>query len=633
MPNEQGFLTPEDLRNRPSVPADDGTTRAAMAAFSGLHQASRLTPFPGAPLELPLALKLAFSGLDQAARLTPFLGGPLELSPEWKRTLDAWQEHARRNRDRAQKHVTQDHVAAALPRIDWQVFLRKQRGDEEDAQLVQVLADLGAAFAETTPAAAKLQAGLARELLFFAWADVAADVSFDGDDSEPVDWVNKATGEKFTQPATMGDVTMFFEHAIREENADYWRDFSSRYVERDILEGFWAGYLHATRAAIPEPNMRTVLSGDGTMLIPSTGLILETWRGLNIGARGFDVDASGYPTQRLRQKRNVNASLTMTADSLPAAWDRVKSLGKGSPEAFIGLVAHFMRARSESALWGSYDGYVSRDALTNFRGVKKHNRAYRADDSRDTVEAVDALKGLYINGSHKVWMSAKDGGKRRPVDMLIRGQAFTLDIIPRTGTPEEREAFLASGPGWGNDIAPENIAGWAYKFGFWADCLREGTPQFAKMLEAVTNYPAVQGLYARRLGFVLTMAFRIQAHERNWSQPHLISDLLDDAGIEPERNRARVVERFAVALQELNRDGVIASATYGDGSPITTRPPQHLGGKWFEKWLALGVIVTPPSAIKSEYYAIGQNNPKAAAETAKTQRKNVSRTVKMPPKV
>lgn len=532
---------------------------------------------------------------------------------------ELWAARNRRARDMARPHVTDAHVRESVGKIDWEQFLAAQReGDTPDTPTDDVLEALAAQLAR--PADTALREELTRELLYIGWAHAAGSLGYDGPNTEPFTYDDPETGETQTFTATAELVTdyLFTQELSTPED---WAALSREYVERDILAGILESLERGAPALVdvPQPNGYSALDTEGRYWAPSAPAVREIHRALMIGAEGMRAGDDGQPTVRLRKRAGVDASIAVLHDTVPAAWEAAKKLGPAAADAFIILIAHYVQNRQRPMLWEQYDGYIGRDEVSQLRGKRMHKRVYRPEDCRETVEGVTALSRVYVNGIHTIWQKGK--AQRVP----IRGQLFILDIIPRTSTPEALEAFLAGAAGWGADIPPENVAGWGYRIGPWGESLRTESPQLAPLLAAVLQYPAVHGLYPRRLGFVISMSYRDRAHTRSWDQPYRIRDLLDDAGI-PRDRPERVLQRFAEAWETLERDGITAGATYDDGSAITPDPPTHLGRYWFKAWLDWGVCVTPPSRIERELWPIGQKNPALNPEAKRRSRKRTKNT-------
>lgn len=368
-----------------------------------------------------------------------------------------------------------------------------------------------------------------------------------------------------------------------------------------------AAVLQDDKGATQAPFSIPAFNGDGIARVLSGGVMHHLWRGI-VEPSDWQHDDTGRPV-RVFDGRGAQGFLRTKHVNAAAAWDAVKRLGDVPADVFIIVVAKMMANSSRPSLWDDGAVYIGRDELTGYRGKRKHKRAYKPEDSRETVEAVQALECLYTRGIRDSY--EKRHGK---VKVPFEGRVILVkDTTPRLLAPDHVSPFLAGEGGPLTD--PKDIAGWHIELGSWAGDLRAESLAFAPIMQRLLTYPKAHGRSMRRLGFALAFAFRIRAQEQNWRQPYRIGDLLRDAALTVDaRNPGRTVDRVHEALIELQRDEIIGEARYvtaPDDDPLAIASDHTKG--WVARWLEQGIIITPSPKTTAAYQAL-------RAKTAPTSR-------------
>jgi hypothetical protein len=505
--------------------------------------------------DLQAAIKPAW--LDAAAF------GLADSLAEWSR---ARQEKTQRNRARARPQITTEHVAAALPYLDWDAFIAKQRDDDDSEAQAQLLDDLAAALKADTPAADGVREAIARELLLFAWAIVAEDMEFDGDRSHELEWTNAETDEVVTRPATPEDVTFYLDKALREADSEYWTFVSDRYVDFDILEGVWDAYQKAALPAAPNyaPAFR-----DGIGRIPTHAVAYGAARAqIEPWIAGDDGNPEFIHSWGKGSKGGVARYRIGAAPSVDAAWEVANRLGPRHADVFDCINAMWIANRDKAA-----NGLrLTASEVLDILGYTKQTAGGHKSEYVEMIAGiVRDLKQQTVESRFEHYAA----GKRKPETVVIESRLVVESTnFSRLTLEGGRREFA-----------------WLIRPGDWATQLHELQPQYGVALLAVLRLNPQSDYIAKQIGRYLLHNWRERFANDEFARPYRIADLLEKAAVQIDKaNPKRFRTRVEAAFETLRGEGVIQSWTYGANVP----PPK---GRWLAGWLAGGVAIIPHPAV------------------------------------
>lgn len=270
------------------------------------------------------------------------------------------------------------------------------------------------------------------------------------------------------------------------------------------------------------------------------------------------------------------------------AWKAVEGYG----DAHVGLLryisAKYMANKADGTT-GPYGGfYVSVREFLDARGLQKHARGgHRPEYTAETVAVLNDLARIEVRGHMSGYAKGKRGKKQ---ELIIDAP---LIVVSHT---VKRRALN------GHEVP----VGWYLRPGDWAVELEKLSPKYGIMYRSILRLNTQNDVNAWRIANTLIEEYRIRAREQNWTQPYRVETLLAGACIEIDRKHAkRFRDRIEAALD------VLANPDAMEGAPLIAswkypRPIAATGRGWFDRWLASGIVILPPNALKDPYQKIGE---------------------------
>ncbi len=498
---------------------------------------------------------------------------PTDPDPEreaMKATLRAWVDRYRVNIDRGRASVTPEHIAAALPRIDWAAFLSPQ-DDRIDSGHRQLLDDLGAALNTAAPAADALRETLTHELLAFTWAHLATDVQTFG-------WSAEATASWLA-----ADATAWLTEVVQEPDSIPWEYVSRIYIERDVLEGIWADYQDATFPAPPPyaPAFRDGVGNHSTHGVARGAMRshIEPWQASHDGSPEFLHTWGETGVARYR----------IDPDAVPtneAAWAIVKGLGDRHADVFTYVEAKWFANRDDATPGLHISASEVLDALGY---AKQAAGGHKSEHVEMIADIIRDLERQTVESRFECYPP----GKKKPELIAIQSKLVVVSSAAARLTLDGEARRYA----------------WYIRPGDWALQLQHLQPQYGVALLAVLQLSSGPDYIAKRIGRYLLHNWRERYASDDLARPYMIADLLDKAGVSIDRaNPKRLRTRVEAACDLLREKGVIQAWEYAANVP----PPK---GRWLDGWLAGGVIFTPHTAIVERKPAIQSRRRRRGAKT------------------
>lgn len=312
----------------------------------------------------------------------------------------------------------------------------------------------------------------------------------------------------------------------------------------------------------------------------------------------WPLDIDGFPAFT-HENGSGKALYSPSRLHFPTASDAMRAVEGYGPShvAMLKFIKTKYIANKEANTAGPYGGfYLSIEEFLDTVGRAKHVKGgYRPEDRREVVELIEALAHIDVTGSIEGY--EKQPGKRgRKSTLTIRSP---LIVVSQTVTqpgimPESEERPIA----------------WYLRPGDWAAELDRFGPQFAVATRALLQLNPQNEMHAFKLGCMLEEEYRIRANQRSWKQPYRVYKLLEGAEIEVDRNHAgRFRERIEAAFD------VLSNPVTMNGTPLIesweyTSVVEAKGRGWFDRWLVVSIVITPPTGLITPYQAIGRNRRK-----------------------
>jgi hypothetical protein len=512
------------------------------------------------------AIAKSLAGIDDVAAMQAQMLNPALLdaitgsfAAMTQRAL-ARQERFGRYRDRAGDHITADHVAAAIPHLDWDAFIAAQRDIDDSEAQAQLLDDLAAALAGEGAATDAARAAIARELLWLAWAHVAIHLLFD--DAAPAATPKDAAGRVTEAPE---NVTRFLETQMSEGGADFWPFLADHYVERDILEGVWDAYQKAALPAAPNyaPAFRDGVGNVTTHAVAhgAARAQVEPW------ITGDD----GAPEFRHAWGKNGHARYRIDADAAPsveAAWDVVKGLGDRHADTLDYINAKWIANRDAAA-----NGlHLTASEVLDAMGYKKQSAGgHKSENVEMIADIIRDLERQTVESRFEYYPP----GRKKPELIAIESKLVVSSTSAARLTLYGEKRRYA----------------WYIRPGDWAIQLHDLQQQYGVALLAVLRLNPQSDYIAKRIGRYLLHSWRERYLSDDLARPYRVANLLDKAGVPIDRAKAgRFRTRVEAAFDVLRETNVLQSWAYGADVPT----PE---GRWLAGWLAGGVTITPNPAV------------------------------------
>jgi hypothetical protein len=264
-----------------------------------------------------------------------------------------------------------------------------------------------------------------------------------------------------------------------------------------------------------------------------------------------------------------------TVDALQDARNRVLDLDDRQVSTYLICLGKWA---ADTGCEPTRPARVHVDDILGFRGIKKHlHGGYRPDQKAEVREDVLLLRDIWVRSDQEVWEDDAQGRRRR--------QSVHVDS-PLLHVEIESVTDIFSG---------EDIP---YAFRVWPGSyathyVGDKSPWITRLLRPVMQYHPYHDRLPMRIGIYLAFQWRIRAHYGNFDQPWRMATLLEGAKIVvPDRNFARFQSQVAKALEQLKRDGLLATAESVDPMPQNAAP---LAGR--RAWLDVRWHLLPPPGL------------------------------------
>lgn len=557
------------------------------AASGSMQQISDALSVPGTTPINPSMMGMM--NLEGDLLKTAAAAHPSNLMQQWQESIDrmtgGWMEQLqdtinrleesmssllRRNRDRAVRYITDDHVRDAVERIDWATFVAAQREGSDDPD-DDLIGRLEATLQDDDRQ--DVRDAIARELLLITWSHTAWDLKYDGDQTQTLEWEDPETGDVIEHVATPEDVTVYM---FREylDTPDHWRDFADEYVERDILEALLQTIPKPATISIPAyaPAFR-----DGVGHVLTDG-IARTFRSRAVGP--WDPDEHEWPILRGNWGKtgsHLAGDVLFTVDQThiddrDQAWSLVGKIDDADMDVLDYVLAKWVANRGSL---GDLDGvhFTAKEMLEAW-GIKPHHKGgYRPQQYATVASSVSRL--MHIGVASRVWVKPAGRGSRKPEPReiyvpLLRGGPGMRD--PRySGRRGAREWVI-------------DPKGWALVYG-------DMTPQHGRMLQTILQLDPNTDRNIKRIARYLLGIFRIRKGATG--QAYRIDTLLGESCVEIDTNQpTRFRTRIEGAMDHLQTIGMVSSWRYLDDVPAK-------GSRgMLDQWLASRIEIIPsPAAV------------------------------------
>lgn len=349
----------------------------------------------------------------------------------------------------------------------------------------------------------------------------------------------------------------------------------------------------AKKGATPETNAQAVASaftaegyGRVTNDIVSAGsrrMLVAPWSGPRKQHPEFSFTSdAGHAIYALSEK-----AFPLAAD----AWNIIECLDDAHADTLDYILAKSLanKASHQRDAYGSFT--VTADEILDARGIHKHKSGgHKPNNVAEVVSHIDHLAQLMVRASVTGYAKAGNGKRGKKESLTIEAP---LILIPQT-------LYRTSLDGRKTPIA------WHLRPGDWAIEMERFTPQLATMMQGILKLHARRDAHAKRIGRYLGSQYRIRANQKTWAQPYRIETLLDGAGVEvdrghPDRFRQRIEAALNLLTNPVDMHGPVCVASWKYPHPIDAT-----GRGWFARWLASGVVILPPDAVKDPYQPIGE---------------------------
>jgi hypothetical protein len=221
-----------------------------------------------------------------------------------------------------------------------------------------------------------------------------------------------------------------------------------------------------------------------------------------------------------------------------------------------------------------------------FMGYAPHKgkRDFDPEQKRKLARDIWALSEIIIRAPQTIYTRGK-----RPMTVMVHSRLLEVAQENKLGPNDEETPYTFL-------IAPGEYA---------KARMREDGAMTAHLLRPIVEVGAHRGLgriMALRIGFYLTMQWRIRASHGNYEQPWTVETLLQGGHIPiatDTRERQRFCAYFDEALDSLCERGALKGWHYLDWDP-GARPHRD----WFKPWLQAKVLILPPDMVVQHYARI-----------------------------
>jgi hypothetical protein len=533
-------------------------------------------------------LKIAADALDKPARLEAQLALLAKHLLSERDQFDLY-------RGQAYALITPEQIDYVITHLDWGAFIAAQHpslaereeapGDTRRGAVIEERAQVAAAL-EKRRGEPEIRAGVARELLAWAWGSYG--------------------GEAETIEAML-------EGYSRDGRA--WAELCTTTLELEYLRKILA--TPEERAMLPSIGMQW--NADGQGLVPAYGVHRVMGQGLGRFPE-WKIKTGNTPEHAI-SRYGVRGHLSISGKSALTIWEGVKEKAKQAkqygdilPDVYLVVVATILANRERLDLFGNGHSYIALDSAMADLGFPKHDRKYDHADIEKVRHAIQAIGDITIRGMRTAYLKGA-----KPIDVPFEGPIWrVMDTVPKVRTTRELEAFLAGERGdFTNDagtIPAQAIAGFSLALGAGLHIGHDEMPHEARTMRKIMSYTPVHGRFKRRLGYSLSCEFRLRYQEQNWAQPYKVRDVLEDASIPIDTsNPRRTYNLFHEAVTALWKDQVIGTVRYPK-APSGKRlliengeqcdPGYNTGKKgWLEEWLEAQIIIMPPADVEAAYRA------------------------------
>ena len=350
--------------------------------------------------------------------------------------------------------------------------------------------------------------------------------------------------------------------------------------------------MDATPATETPPTFTPAFDADGYGRTDNSVVSIGARRALSASPSRWGFDVEGFPVFT-HENGSGKALYSPSRSHFPTARDAMRAVENYGPSqvAMLKYITAMHLANSANKTSGPYGGfYVSIDDYLGVVGRAKHAKGgYRPEDRRDVIELIEALERIEVTGSVEGYEKGKRGKKS---SLTIRSPLIVVSHrVTQRGVLDGEERPVA----------------WYLRAGDWAAELEQFGMQYAVMTKALLQLNTQNDMHAFNLGNHLTEEYRIRARQQSWKQPHRVCKLLEGAEIEVDRKHAgRFRQRIEAALD------VLSNPVEMQGTPIIERwqyadVVEAKGRGWFDRWLAAGIVITPPAGFTSPYNNIGRS--------------------------
>lgn len=265
-----------------------------------------------------------------------------------------------------------------------------------------------------------------------------------------------------------------------------------------------------------------------------------------------------------------------------AAWQMTDGLSDDHADLFDWILASWLANRSNLGPFGGV--YLTPAGFLADRGLQKHSGGgYRREQKVDVAMWLHDLASIHVRSQMNSPVKGRRGSR----------ETFTISAPLLVISHEITQAELLS--------TEQTPVAWYVRPGDWSAPLANMPPQYALTMQSILRLHSHRDRHAKRIGRYLTWQYRVRAAQRTWGQPYHLGRLLDQSGVEVDRkNPGRFKERLEAALNVLVEADPPVIKSWRYVTPVTAS-----GRGWLDRWLATGLIITPPAALTEKYEAIG----------------------------
>ena len=312
------------------------------------------------------------------------------------------------------------------------------------------------------------------------------------------------------------------------------------------------------------------------------------------GARG---EAQLRPVAVDIQPELTQGQVAAWAQIMAKQWHELSDLDADALDALSAIWLSQARSINDDAV-ADVDDLLAMRGLKPKRGGQGRRGGYDPDQRAAMLKALSHIQNLWLSLADVEVIEEERGGRRgrRRVRQALQSRPFV--ITDRVGQVRldgymDVERFI---------FRPGKIFA-LFLFG--------PGRQTAMLSTRALQYDPYRHVWEKRLTRYLSYQWRVRASSGQYSQPYRISTLLEAVGEAVDtRNPARTRDRLEQALDNLQRDGVIAAWQYDRWDESLARRP-----KWLNFWVTATILIEPPDIIRDAYHRIERHETPVSRST------------------